>query len=395
MPKLALKNLDVKGKRVLMRVDYNVPLNEKREITDDTRIRETLPSVRYVLDNGGKLVLMAHLGRPKGERKPDESLAPAAKRLSDLIGRPVTMAPDCIGEEVEKIVAAMKAGDVALLENLRFHKAEEKNDPDFAAKLAKLGDVYVNDAFGAAHRAHASTEGVTKHFDKCAAGFLMEKELQYLGGVLENPEKPFIAIMGGAKISGKIDAITNLLPKVEKLLIGGGMAYTFCKAMGLEIGNSLLEEDRVSMADDLLKKSGDKIVLPVDVVLADDFKNDAKTQIVAREKMLPGWEGVDIGPKTVEKFGEIIRGAKTVIWNGPMGVFEMPNFAKGTNQLAEAVAKATAAGAITVIGGGDTASAVKQAGLGEKMSHISTGGGASLEFMEGKELPGVAALTDC
>ncbi len=395
MPKLALKNLDVKGKRVLMRVDYNVPLNEKREITDDTRIRETLPSVRYVLDNGGKLVLMAHLGRPKGERKPDESLAPAAKRLSDLIGRPVTMAPDCIGEEVEKIVAAMKAGDVVLLENLRFHKAEEKNDPDFAAKLAKLGDVYVNDAFGAAHRAHASTEGVTKHFDKCAAGFLMEKELQYLGGVLENPEKPFIAIMGGAKISGKIDAITNLLPKVEKLLIGGGMAYTFYKAMGLEIGNSLLEEDRVSMADDLLKKSGDKIVLPVDVVLADDFKNDAKTQIVAREKMLPGWEGVDIGPKTVEKFGEIIRGAKTVIWNGPMGVFEMPNFAKGTNQLAEAVAKATAAGAITVIGGGDTASAVKQAGLGEKMSHISTGGGASLEFMEGKELPGVAALTDC
>ncbi len=395
MPKLALKNLDVKGKRVLMRVDYNVPLNEKREITDDTRIRETLPSVRYVLDNGGKLVLMAHLGRPKGERKPDESLAPAAKRLSDLIGRPVTMAPDCIGEEVEKIVAAMKAGDVALLENLRFHKAEEKNDPDFAAKLAKLGDVYVNDAFGAAHRAHASTEGVTKHFDKCAAGFLMEKELQYLGGVLEDPEKPFIAIMGGAKISGKIDAITNLLPKVEKLLIGGGMAYTFYKAMGLEIGNSLLEEDRVSMADDLLKKSGDKIVLPVDVVLADDFKNDAKTQIVAREKMLPGWEGVDIGPKTVEKFGEIIRGAKTVIWNGPMGVFEMPNFAKGTNQLAEAVAKATAAGAITVIGGGDTASAVKQAGLGEKMSHISTGGGASLEFMEGKELPGVAALTDC
>ncbi len=395
MPKLALKNLDVKGKRVLMRVDYNVPLNEKREITDDTRIRETLPSVRYVLDNGGKLVLMAHLGRPKGERKPDESLAPAANRLSDLIGRPVTMAPDCIGEEVEKIVAGMKAGDVVLLENLRFHKAEEKNDPDFAAKLAKHGDVFVNDAFGAAHRAHASTEGVTKHISKCAAGFLMEKELQYLGGVLENPEKPFVAIMGGAKISGKIDAITNLLPKVEKLLIGGGMAYTFYKAMGLEIGNSLLEEDRVSMADDLLKKSGDKIVLPVDVVLADDFKNDAKTQIVAREKMLPGWEGVDIGPKTVEKFGEIVRSAKTVIWNGPMGVFEMPNFAKGTNQLAEAVAKATAAGAITVIGGGDTASAVKQAGLGDKMSHISTGGGASLEFMEGKELPGVAALTDC
>lgn len=395
MPKLALKNLDVKGKRVLMRVDFNVPLNEKREITDDTRIRETLTSVRYVIDKGGKLILMAHLGRPKGERKPSESLAPAAKRLSDLIDRPVTMAPDCIGEEVEKIVASMKTGDVVLLENMRFHKAEEKNDPDFAAKLAKLGDVYVNDAFGAAHRAHASTAGVTKHIAKCAAGFLMEKELQYLGGVLEDPQKPFVGIMGGAKISGKIDAITNLLPKVDKLLIGGGMAYTFYKAMGLEIGNSLLEEDRISVADDLLKKSGDKIVLPVDVVLADDFKNDAKTQIVPRDKMLPGWEGVDIGPKTIGKFGEIARNAKTVIWNGPMGVFEMRNFAKGTNQLAEAVAEATAAGAITVIGGGDTASAVKQAGLGDKMSHISTGGGASLEFMEGKELPGVAALTDC
>jgi phosphoglycerate kinase len=394
MAKLALKDVDVSGKRVLMRVDYNVPLDDTGKITDDTRIRATLPSVNYVIENTGKLVLMAHLGRPKGKVKSEFSLKPAAERLSELIGRPVVLAPDCVGDEVEKIVSEMSDGDVVLLENVRFHPEEEANEIDFATKMARLGDIYVNDAFGAAHRAHASTEGVTKHIDQSAAGFLMEKELQYLGTVLENPERPFVAVMGGAKISGKIDAINNLLPKVDTLIIGGGMAYTFFKAMGLEIGKSLLEVDRVEMAAELLKTAGDKIMLPLDIVVADGFDNEAQTQEVAYDAIPADWEGLDSGPATIEKFGSILKEAKTIVWNGPMGVFEMPSFARGTYELAEAAAVATAAGATSVIGGGDTASAIKQSGCAESMSHISTGGGASLEFMEGKVLPGVDALTD-
>ena len=394
MAKINLSDLNVAGKRVLMRVDYNVPLDNKLNITDDTRIVSTLESLNCVLDGGGCLVLMAHLGRPKGKAIPEMSLRPAAERLGKLLGRDVVMAPDCVGADVEKVVAAMKPGDVVMLENLRFHSEEEANDPDFSAQLAKLGDVYVNDAFGTAHRAHASTAGVTKHFDKCAAGFLMGKELEYLGGAMEDPARPFVAILGGAKISGKIDVINALLPKVDTLIIGGGMAYTFYKAMGLEIGKSLLEEDRVAMAAELLAKAGDKLVLPVDVLVADAFDNAANTNIVPRDEIPSDWEGVDIGPESLEAFANVVKGAKTIVWNGPMGVFEMPTFANGTNGLAAALAEATQAGAVTVIGGGDSASAVAQAGYSDAMSHISTGGGASLEFMEGKELPGVAALTD-
>ena len=393
MATLTLRDLDVRGKRVLMRVDFNVPLDDAGNITDDRRIRESLESIRWVMSHGGRLVLMSHLGRPKGKRNPKMSLAAAATILGKLLGQPVKFANDCIGEEAEKVVASLKDAEVSLLENLRFYDAEEANDPDFAAKLAKLGDVYVNDAFGSAHRAHASTEGVTRHFKANAAGFLMEKELTYLGQAIEKPQRPFVAVMGGAKISGKIDVINNLLPKVDKLLIGGGMAYTFYKAMGLEIGKSLLEADRIGLAKDLLAKAGDKIVLPADVVVADKFDNAANAKVVPRDRIPANWEGVDVGPETVKLFSHIIAGAKTIVWNGPMGVFEMPNFAKGTDGLAKAVAEATDKGAISIIGGGDSALAIQQSGYAERMSHISTGGGASLEFMEGKVLPGVAALT--
>jgi len=393
MAALTLKDVDLRGKRVLTRVDYNVPLDENLKITDQTRITATLETVRYVIGKGGRLILMAHLGRPKGKPDPKQSLGPVAKRLSAILGKPVPLAPDCVGAEVEKMVAGMKDGDVVLLENLRFHKEEEDNEPGFASKLAKLGDVYVNDAFGTAHRAHASTEGVTKHFKQNVAGFLMEKELRYLGGALEKPARPFVAIMGGAKISDKIEVINNLLSKVDSLLVGGGMAYTFYKAMGLEIGRSLLEADKVDLAKDLIKKAGAKLVLPIDNVVADKFANDAKTQVVHRDHIPAGWEGLDIGPETVKQFCEIVSKAKTVVWNGPLGVFEMPNFAKGTNAVAKALAEATKKGTTSVIGGGDSAAAIAQAGCAEAMSHISTGGGASLEFMEGKVLPGVAALT--
>ena len=398
MATLTLGDLNVRGKRVLMRVDYNVPLDEKRNITDETRILATLPSVNHVIENGGKLVLMAHLGRPKGKVAPEASLAPVAECLGRRLGREVKLAPDCVGPEVEAMVAALGEGDVLLLENVRFHKEEEAKEatPDvveFTKQLAKLGDVYVNDAFGAAHRAHASTARVCEYFDQCAAGFLMEKELKYLGAAMENPPRPFVAVMGGAKISGKIDVINNLLAKVDTLLIGGGMAYTFYKAMGHEIGKSLLEEDKINLARELLKKAGDKLVLPVDVVVADAFDNGANRKVVPVDAMPADWEGLDIGPATVEKFGRIIAAAKTVAWNGPMGVFEMPNFAKGTNELARVLAEATDAGTVSVIGGGDSAAAIAQAGYADRMTHISTGGGASLEFMEGRELPGVTALT--
>lgn len=393
MGTLTLRDVDIRGKRVLVREDYNVPLDENQDITDETRIQATLETVRWIINGGGKLVLMAHLGRPKGKRDPKQSLAPVAKRLAEILSKPVKLAPDCIGTETEALVAGMKDGDIVLLENLRFHDEEEKNAPEFAAGLAKLGDIYVNDAFGTAHRAHASTAGVTAYFEQNVAGFLMEKELKYLGEALEKPARPFVAIMGGSKISGKIDVINNLLPKVDKLLIGGGMAYTFFKAMGLEIGKSLLEADRIDLAKDLLSKAGGKIVLPADTLVADAFDNNANTRVVARDQIPAGWEGVDVGPDTVEEFSRTLKSAKTILWNGPLGVFEMPNFARGTNAIAAVVAEATAKGAISVIGGGDSAAAITQAGFAEKMSHISTGGGASLEYMEGKVLPGVAALT--
>ncbi|MFA3783120.1 phosphoglycerate kinase [Melioribacteraceae bacterium 4301-Me] len=397
MNKLTIDHVDLKGKRVLVRVDFNVPLDENLNITDDTRITAALPTIKKIIEKGGKAILMSHLGRPKGTVNPKYSLKPVAIRLSELLGCDVRFAKDCIGEQVEKIVNSLKDGDVLLLENLRFHAEEEKNDPEFAKKLASLGDVYINDAFGSAHRAHASTEGITKYIKICAAGYLMQKELDYLGKAVSSPERPFTAILGGAKISGKIDVIENLLPKVDNLLIGGGMAYTFFKAMGYEIGRSLLEEEKLQLAKDILNKfnsSKANVILPKDVVVAPEFKNEAPAKIVDA-KSIPSYEmGLDIGPLTIEEFKNVILGSKTVLWNGPMGVFEFENYAKGTNAIAEALAEATSKGAVTIIGGGDSAAAIKKAGLEDKVSHVSTGGGASLEFLEGKILPGVAALTN-
>lgn len=397
MNKLSIDNVELKGKRVLVRVDFNVPLDENRNITDDRRITAALPTINKIIKEGGKAILMSHLGRPKGQRKEEFSLKPVAVRLGELVDADVKFADDCIGEQVKAIVDKMNDGEVLLLENLRFHSEEEKNNPDFAKQLAELGDVYVNDAFGSAHRAHASTEGVTQFIDICAAGYLMQKELEYLGKSISDPKRPFTAILGGAKISGKIDVIENLLPKVDNLIIGGGMAYTFFKAQGLEIGTSLLEEDKIELAKEIFKKAESakaKLLLPVDIVTAEEFKDDSPSEVVDYDKMPAGKMGLDIGPKTIELFSTVIRESKTVVWNGPMGVFEFPNFAKGTNAIAQALADATADGAITVIGGGDSASAIKKAGLEDKVSHVSTGGGASLEFLEGKVLPGVAALTD-
>jgi len=397
MDKLTVEDLDLKGKRVLMRVDFNVPL-ESGKVANDKRIRAALPTIKYITNAGGQLILMSHLGRPKGKRVPEMSLKPCVTVLNALLGRKVKFVDDCIGEAVEAAVEALGEGDILLLENLRYYKEETDNDPDFAARLAKLGDVYVNDAFGTAHRAHASTEGVTHHISQCAAGYLLMKELDYLGGVMANPERPFVAILGGAKISGKIDIISNLLPAVDNIIIGGGMAYTFFKARGMEIGNSLLEEDKIHLAKELLAQGGEKIILPVDCLVSETFDFDAR-QVGALKEVgadaIPANEfGLDIGPQTIEKFRTIICAAKTVIWNGPMGVFEIEDTARGTYAIANALAQATAKGAITVIGGGDSASAVNKAGVADKVSHVSTGGGASLEFMEGKVLPGVAALTD-
>ncbi len=393
MSKKTVRDIDLKNKRVLVRVDFNVPQDDAGKITDDSRIVGALPTIRYLVEQQAKVVLMSHLGRPKGEVNMKYSLAPAAERLSELLGQPVKMAKDVIGPDADQVVAGLKVGEVCLLENLRFHKEEEKNAPEFAKKLASYGDIYVNDAFGTAHRAHASTEGVA-HYLPAVSGFLIEKELQFLGKALEDPDRPFVAILGGAKVSDKIGVINNLLEKVDVLIIGGGMAFTFAKAQGGEIGKSLLEADRLDYAREMIEKAkrkGVQLLLPVDTVAADAFSNDAKIEVVPTEKIPEGYMGLDIGPKAQQAFADAIRSAKTVVWNGPMGVFEMSNFAKGTQAVAKALAES---GATTIIGGGDSAAAVVQLGYGDKMSHISTGGGASLEYLEGLVLPGVAALND-
>ncbi len=397
MSKLSIDKLNLKDKRVLVRVDFNVPLDENLNITDDIRITSSLPTIKKIISDGGKAILMSHLGRPKGKVNPKYSLKPAAKRLGELLGKEVKLAPDCVGDDVKKLVDSMKSGDVVLLENLRFHEEEEKNDPEFSKKLAELGDIYVNDAFGSAHRAHASTEGVTKYIKQCAAGYLMQKELEYLGSAITNPARPYCAILGGAKISGKIDVIMNLLDKVDTMIIGGGMAYTFYKAQGKEIGKSLLEEEKIGLAKEVLdkvSKSKVKFVMPVDVVVADEFKNDSPSKVVSVNNIPADKMGLDIGPETIKLFSDEIAKAKTIVWNGPMGVFEMDNFAKGTNAIANKLVEVTSKGAITIIGGGDSAAAISKAGLDDKVSHVSTGGGASLEFLEGKILPGVAALSE-
>ncbi len=397
MKKLTVEDLELTGKRVLMRVDFNVPL-ENGKVTNNKRIHAALPTIRYVLEQHGKLILMSHLGRPKGKRIPEMSLAPCAKVLKELLGKDVAFVNDCIGETVNNAVKNLMEGQVLLLENLRYYEEETKNEQGFAKKLAGLGDVYINDAFGTAHRAHASTDGVTRYIDQCAAGYLLMKELDYLGRIDENPEKPFVAILGGAKISGKIDVISNLLPKVDRLIVGGGMAYTFYKAMGYEIGNSLLEEDKVKLAEEILANAGDKILLPEDCMVSDQFDFEKRTvgalkQVKSRDIPRESF-GLDIGQGSIEIFGKVLKDAKTIVWNGPMGVFEIPETAKGTYAIARLLAESTSKGAITVVGGGDSASAVKQSGVSDQVSHVSTGGGATLEFLEGKILPGVAALTD-
>ena len=397
MNKLAIDKVELKGKRVLVRVDFNVPLDENQNITDDIRIKSALPTIEKIIAEGGKVILMSHLGRPKGEVKSEFSLKPAAVRLSELLNKDVEFASDCIGTEIEQLANSLNEGEVLLLENLRFHKEETDNDSEFAQELAKLGDIYVNDAFGSAHRAHASTEGVTKFMETSAAGYLMQKELDYLDGVIANPERPFTAILGGAKISGKIDVIDSLMDKVNTLIIGGGMAYTFIKAMDYEIGSSLLEEEKLDLAKDMLKmfeSTSVKVLLPTDVMVTSEFSNDSPAEAVDIDLIPADKMGLDIGPKTRAIFAEEIIKSKTVVWNGPMGVFEFDNYANGTNAVANALVQATENGATTIVGGGDSAAAIKKAGLDDKVSHVSTGGGASLEFLEGKVLPGVAALTD-
>ena len=390
MAKKTVRDIDLHGKKVLMRVDFNVPM-QGGVVTDDKRIKAALPTIQYVLEQGASLILMSHLGRPKGTGfDPEFSLKPAAEALSKLLGRPVQMAPDCVGPEVSAMAKALKPGDVLMLENTRFHKEEEKNDLEFAKQLASLGDVYVNDAFGSAHRAHASTEGVAR-FLPAVSGFLMQQELEFLGRATQNPEHPYVAILGGAKISDKIAVIENLLTKCDKLVIGGGMANTFLAAKGYNMQDSLVEPDAIATAKDILSKSEDKLLLPVDAVIADKFDAEAQSQVVAVDKVPPGWRIMDIGPKTIAEYSAAVKDAKLVVWNGPMGVFEMPKFAEGTFAIAHALADS---GAISVIGGGDSASAVKKAGVAKKMTHVSTGGGASLEFLEGKPLPGVVALND-
>jgi phosphoglycerate kinase len=389
MNKKTVKDIDLKGKRVFMRVDFNVPMQDGK-VTDDKRIRAALPTIKYVLDQGASVLLASHLGRPKGGPDPEFSLRPAAEVLSSLLGSPVKMAPDCVGPQVEAMAKALGPGEVIMLENTRFHAGEEKNDLDLARQLASLADVYVNDAFGSAHRAHASTEGIAR-FLPAVAGLLMEQELEYLGRAVANPEHPYIAILGGAKISDKILVVETLLTKSDKLIIGGGMANTFLAARGLSMQDSLVEESSIGTAKDILQHSGDKLILPVDAVIADKFAEDANTQTVDVDKIPAGWRMLDVGPKTLELYERALDGAKLIVWNGPVGVFEMPKFAEGTFALAKMLAES---GATTVIGGGDSASAVKKAGVAKQMTHVSTGGGASLEFLEGKELPGVAALMD-
>jgi len=389
MNKKTIRDIDVKGKRALVRVDYNVPINNG-QVGDDTRIRAAMPTLNYLLDQGAALILCSHLGRPKGGPDPKYSLRPVAAHLSSLMGKPVAFAEDCIGPVAEAAARALKPGEVLLLENTRFHPEEEKNDPEMARQLAALADVYVNDAFGSAHRAHASTEGVAR-FLPAVAGFLMEKEIQYLGSVIANPEKPFVAILGGAKISDKIGVIKNLLTRADTVLIGCGMANTFFKAEGYPLGDSLVEDEALETARQLLAQAGPKLRLPVDVVIADRFAADAAHKVMAVGPVPDGWRILDIGPETVAAYSKVIKGARTVVWNGPMGVFEFPEFAKGTFGIAQAIAEANVT---SVVGGGESVAAVQQSGLADKITHISTGGGASLEMLEGLTLPGVAALLD-
>jgi len=391
--KKSVKDIDLKGKHVLMRVDFNVPLDKDLNITDDNRIRAALETIRYILASGAKLILMSHLGRPKGERKPEFSLRPVAKRLSELLDKEVVMLDDCIGPEVEAKIKAMHDADIVLLENLRFHKAETKNDPEFARQLARLGDVYVNDAFGTCHRAHASTEGIT-HYLPAVSGFLVQKEIEYFQQVTTNPSRPFLFILGGAKVSDKIPVIENMLDKADAFIIGGAMAYTFLKVKGIDVGSSRLEEEMYETVKDILTKAKEKgveILLPIDHVVTDDIESAANVRATEAATIENGWIGVDIGPKTIELFINKIREAKTIVMNGPVGIFENPKFAQGTKYLEEAIANSDA---VSVIGGGDTAASVALFGLSDKMSHISTGGGASLEYLEGKILPGIAALND-
>ena len=391
--KKTIEDIDVKGKRVLARVDFNVPQNEKGEITDDNRIRGALPTIQYLLEHGAKLILCTHLGRPKAKVEPAFTLKPCADRLSQLLGRPVKLAADVVGPNAQALAAALKEGEVMMLENVRFEAGEEKNDPELSKQFAALAEIYVNDAFGTAHRAHASTAGVAAYLP-AVAGFLMKKEIEIMGGALENPKRPFISILGGAKVKDKIGVIANLLERVDTLIIGGGMAYTFQKALGGSIGKSLLDESRIEYVKEVMasaEKKGVKLLLPVDNEATQEFSNDGLRATFHSREIPDGWEGMDIGPETLEIFKKEIKGAGTIIWNGPMGVFEFSHFAAGSFGVAKAMAESNA---VTIVGGGDTAAAVEQAGYAERMSHVSTGGGASLEFLEGKELPGVAALND-
>lgn len=393
--KKTIEDVAVQGKRVLVRCDFNVPMDADKNITDDIRIRGALPTIKFLVNNGARVILMSHLGRPKGEANKKYSLEPVAKRLAELLGQEVIFAADdiVVGESAKKAVADMKDGEVVLLENVRFRKEEEKNNPEFSKELASLGEIFVNDAFGTAHRAHSSTAGIADYLP-CVSGYLIQKEIEIMGMALHNPSRPFVAILGGAKVSDKIGVITNLLEKVDTLIVGGGMAFTFLKAMGHEIGKSLLEEDKLSLAKELMEKAaakGVKLLLPVDVVVAAEFKADAAHKVVDVADIPADMMGLDIGPKTVEHFGKVIREAQTVIWNGPMGVFEMPAFAVGTEEVAKAVSESKGT---TIIGGGDSAAAVEQLGYADKMTHISTGGGASLEFLEGIVLPGIAVIQD-
>ena len=396
MNKKTMMHIDPHGKKVFVRVDFNVPMDEHQHITNDTRIRATLPTIQHLLNAGAAVILACHVGRPTEAREPQFSTRPIVARLEECLGQTVKWAPDCVGPEAEKAAADLKPGEVLLLENLRYHKAEKKNDPEFAKQLASLADIAVDDAFGVAHRAHASNVGITKYLET-VAGFLMEKEINYIGKTLENPKRPFVAIIGGAKVSDKIGVIENMIDKVDTIIIGGGMAHTFDASKGYPVGDSLVERDKIELAKELLEKAekkGVKVVLPVDVVIADKFAADANTKIVDVDKVLDGWQALDSGPKTSEEYVNALKGAKTVIWNGPMGVFEFDAFAKGTEAVARAVAQATKEGAISIVGGGDSIAALKKTGLSEKISHISTGGGATLELLEGKVLPGIAALAD-